>query len=472
MPAHRLSRSSKLTFPAGAWYRELQSDFGIRRNTLAPVPGRYLAPWIVAPGSCCYNNTPGVPQFNVSAALTGQWNETYFTRLGDFLTTADELGVHVNLGLCSVLYDDGIWSMSPFYSVNNVNGIGANQTGRNDFFHCSSPTDISSCAHPEIVQLMAAFVVKLVSSVGSIGNWFLELINEPYATSDSLGPRVGSPFLNWQAIMAQTAQQAMAATGNIHLLSQNYHDLNRRWFPSGRVPAVSVVTWHYMTTANLEMNRPQDIAPAGPTGSGVIVGTSETGFEGNGDEAYRTKAWSTMLSGSATYNNLDYSFSTAFPNGTDLPIPASTPGGGGPFLRTALGTLQTLLSSLPLDSMQPSSGLVAGLGDWPPVWYRGCSYSILATDLTNATVPATIAGYMFSTSGWNGGAPNGTAILALAIPPLQDVSQTWTGYWIDPSGITPRAGPWQVQVDDNGALELTTPQFGVDVAFLLQRNAQ
>jgi hypothetical protein len=63
---------------AGA-YREAPGNFNIAGNTLAPAPGRFLAPWPESGG-----------KFDLS-----RWNQAYFERLRDFMREASRRGVVV-----------------------------------------------------------------------------------------------------------------------------------------------------------------------------------------------------------------------------------------------------------------------------------------------------------------------------------------------------------------------------------------
>ena len=58
---------------------------------------------------------------------------------------------------------------------------------------------------------------------------------------------------------------------------------------------------------------------------------------------YRTEGWAFLLAGGGLYNNLDYSFTLAHPDGT-APFTKS-PGGGGPTLRRQLHILKHFIDS-------------------------------------------------------------------------------------------------------------------------------
>jgi hypothetical protein len=100
----------------GAGYFEPPGAFNIKGNTLAPAPGRYLAPW-------ARSREPGFAGGGNKFDLH-QWNEAYFTRFRDFVREAGQRGVVVEVNLFCPFYEDTQWRLSPFSTNNNVNGYG------------------------------------------------------------------------------------------------------------------------------------------------------------------------------------------------------------------------------------------------------------------------------------------------------------------------------------------------------------
>src|SRR5450432_527100 len=78
-------------------YREVYGNFEIAANTLAPAPGKFMAPWGQRDG-----------KFDLT-----KWDEAYFARLKDFVAYAGRCGVVVELVLFCPLYQDSMWSASP-----------------------------------------------------------------------------------------------------------------------------------------------------------------------------------------------------------------------------------------------------------------------------------------------------------------------------------------------------------------------
>ena len=107
-------------------------------------------------------------------------------------------------------------------------------------------------------------------------------------------------------------------------------------------PHVSIFNFHYAT--------PPDAVAANAHLRGVI-GENETGFRGRDDVLYRTEGWAFVLAGGGLYNNLDYSFTAAHPDGTFLEY--TSPGGGSPALRRQLGLLKDFIDSFDFVRMRP-----------------------------------------------------------------------------------------------------------------------
>jgi hypothetical protein len=62
------------------------------------------------------------------------------------------------------------------------------------------------------------------------------------------------------------------------------------------------------------------------------------------------------LAGGGLFNNLDYSFTVAKPNGTDS---QEAPGGGSPTLRLQLQVLKEFMDNLSFIEMKPDNSIIA-----------------------------------------------------------------------------------------------------------------
>jgi hypothetical protein len=288
-------------------YREVPGNFGIASNTLAPAPGKFIAPW---------------RQYDGKFDLT-QWDEAYFARLKDFVAYARRSGVVVELVLFCPLYEDSMWSVSPMNVRNNVNGIGD-----------VARTDVLALKDARLTEVQDAMVRKIVSELRGFDNLYYEICNEPYFQGVTLA---------WQEHIAGVIAGAEAGSGKKHLIAQNW--ANGSAVIDGPNPLVSLFNFHYSrppasVAMNWKLNR--------------VIGNNETGFDGPADATYRIQGWDFLMAGGALYNNLDYSFTVGHEDGTFTPS-AGTPGGGSAALRRQLGYLRAFLEEIPFWRMRPAA---------------------------------------------------------------------------------------------------------------------
>ncbi|MDG3006117.1 hypothetical protein [Paludisphaera mucosa] len=296
-------------------YRETPGSFNIRDNVLAPIRGRYIAPWVQV-------QKPGeAEKFDLD-----RFDDAYFARLKGFMTLASERGVVVEFNLFCVLYDDGLWAVNPMNAANNVNGVG----------RCPR-CEVLTLKHDDLTAVQVAFVKKAVAELNGFDNLYYEICNEPYFGASA----------EWQARIAREIVEAEKALPHKHLIAQNYaNDKAKVERPD---PNVSFYNFHYAVPEAVTMNGHLDRP----------IGDNETGFKGTGDRVYRTQAWEFFLAGGALFNNLDYSFTTAHPDGT-AEVKDPTPGGGGPAFRKQMAVLAGFLGDCEFWKMRPTPELLSG----------------------------------------------------------------------------------------------------------------
>ena len=303
-------------------YREIPGSFGIRDNTLAPLTGRYLAPW-------ARSETPGYFDGGNKFDLT-KWDDGFFKRLKDFLDQAAKRGVVVELSLFCPNYDEKLWKASPMFTGNNVNGIGD--------LPLKDPYTLKDKA---LTDVQDAVVRKIVGELKDCDNLYYELFNEPY---------FGGVTLEFQAHVAATIADTEKDFAHKHLLAQNIanSDMKALTKIAQPNPAVSIFNFHYckppdVVGLNYALNKP--------------IAFDETGFRGSNDRAYRTEAWDFMIAGGSVFDNLDYSFSAKSPNGS---AEISAPGGGGAVLREQLKLLKTFIEGFNFLKMAPDAAVIKG----------------------------------------------------------------------------------------------------------------
>ncbi len=321
----------------GTYIEPVENIFGIEKNTLAPLPGRFLAPWEKA------DNLYDLERFS----------QAYLDRLTRFLSEAEKRGIIVELTLFTSIYAEGAWALSPLNAANN-----RNLTEAPDFRR------VNTLYNGGLKKYQEQYIRRLVRELNRFDNLFYEIQNEPWADNGNLVSFVNEEdkeiftrtwqkrveiangvSLEWQAWVASVIRDEESGLPKQHLIAQNVsnfaHDLES--LPRG----VSMVNFHYAlpeaVTENLTL--------------GGVVGLDETGFMPHEDAVYLRQAWKFILSGGGLYNNLDYSFTTGHETG-DWPIPPANPGWGGPGFREKLSLLVTTMNQVPFQEMEFTGSLL------------------------------------------------------------------------------------------------------------------
>lgn len=383
-------------------YVEPVGAFKIESNTLAPAPEGFIAPW-------ARSETPGYANGGNKFDLT-EWDTEYFDRLKDLMSEAEKRNIIVELTLFCPFYGDEQWKLSPMNAANNING-----GGPEDRTHVYT-LDKSG----ELLSVQEKLVRKLVDELKDYPNLIFEICNEPY---------FGGVTMEWQHHMANLIQESEREFPHPHLISQNIANGSERI--QDPHPGVSVFNFHYATppvavAQNYHLNK--------------VIGDNETGFDGNADSTYRREGWAFILAGGALYNNLDYSFTAEFEDGS-FQYPDTQPGGGSATLRKQLRYLQDFVSSFEFLRMKPDSTLIRNTKD-----VRGAH--VLGE-----------TGRQYGIYIWG----SGPLSLDLALPEGQyqvKFLNPVTGEFRSPETIT-----------SEGAVTLTTPPFPEDVAIRITRSS-
>jgi hypothetical protein len=317
----------------GTYHEVPGTSFGIPRNTLAPSPESFLAPWARAAAG----------KFDLD-----RWDTTYFDRLAAFVSEAGKRGIIVEVTLFSAHYQEQHWKLSPFNPTNNINA-----TESIDWHN------LHTLSNGNILPRQEAVARKIVHELTRFDNVYFEIQNEPWAdrtvTVAVINPYLPAPrrdqfpnsvdfadaaSLAWQARVASWIRAEAAH----HLIAQNYANF-RASLPAVQ-PDISVLNFHYAYPEAALWNR----------GWNRPVSYDESGFTGRSDDAYRREAWRFLMAGGAAFDGLDYSFTVGHEDGTDLDN--NGPGGGSPALRRQLGILRSFLESFDLTRMRPDPGFV------------------------------------------------------------------------------------------------------------------
>jgi hypothetical protein len=302
-------------------YVEPEGAFNIARNTLAPLPERFISPW-------ARSDQPGYANGGNRFDLT-RWDQAYFRRLKDLVAYASEKEIVVEFTLFCPMYEDKQWNLSPMNARNNVNGIGN-----------ATRLDVHTLdKHADLLAVQDALTRKLVTELNAMDNVIFEIMNEPYAR--------GVP-MDWQHHIADLIVNTERGLPKKHLISQNI--ANKSATIAAPHPAVSVFNFHYAAPpdavdANYHLNK--------------VIGDNETGFRGTGDDPYRIEAWDFIIAGGGLFNHLDYSFAAGYENGT-FEYPPKQPGGGNPGFRRQMKILRDFIDGFDFIHMRPDSSVVKG----------------------------------------------------------------------------------------------------------------
>ncbi len=321
-------------------YIEKQGDFGIKKNTLAPMDGRVILPWkrSAEPGFALGGN-----KFDLQ-----QWDGAYFARLKDFMSLSRDNDVMVEVCLFSSHYDGG-WNYSPLNPQNNINSTAQ-----------LTASEVNSLNNGELLAWQEKYVRKLVQELNGFGNFYFEIQNEPWAdqtevvfTRNDYGSSPWTDIIqvvsrasnDWQRRVASWIKDEESKLPNQHLISQNVSNF---YYPiTDPDPQIDIFTFHYAYPRSVSDNYYLD----------KVIGFNETGFAGGKDATYRRQAWQFLMAGGALFSHLDYSFSVGFENGQDSSY--QSPGGGSPLLRKQIGILKTFMESLDFVRLKPDVSVVS-----------------------------------------------------------------------------------------------------------------
>ena len=325
-------------------YVEPVGAFGIQRNTLAPAPGRFLAPW-------ARSDTPGYAGGGNKFDLD-RFSPEYLVRLKDFLVATGRRGVVVELTLFCSTYSDKQWAVHPFHPQNNVQALAVP-----DWKKLHTRNNGPAMGYQE------KLVRWLVRELNAFDNFFFEIQNEPWADNHVMGDFI-NPYMTdkygfpnavevtttgsvvWQAQMAAVVADEESHFPHKHLIAQNVANFRLPIRLDDLAPGVSIVNFHYAYPEAVVWNLPL----------GKVIGYDESGFAGRADATYRRQAWNFLFSGGGLFNSLDYSFTIGQEDGTDVTNRA--PGGGSPTLRRQLKVLSDFLHSFDLSKLHPDRGFV------------------------------------------------------------------------------------------------------------------
>lgn len=324
----------------GTYFEISGESFGIQNNTLAPAKDKISTPWAMV-----VSDLSGNEKYDLAT-----WNLAYFERLKDFMATAAQYDIIVEVTLFSSIYRDMHWDICPQNPANNIN-----------IAHDVSRFDAQTLNNGTLFEYQARFVSKMVNELNAFDNFFFEIQNEPWSdhtvpvynivNKEDLKPGDWSykadfadeASFAWQEKLATLISEEENKLAQKHLIAQNYSNFK------ASIPKVSnhisIINFHYAwpeaVTWNYHYNK--------------VIGFDESGFAGSGDEVYRRQAWQFMLSGGGLFNSLDYSFFVGHEDGLGK---NNAPGGGSATLRKQLSILSEFIHNFELEKLHPNQSCI------------------------------------------------------------------------------------------------------------------
>jgi hypothetical protein len=297
-------------------YVERKTDIKFMQygNTLAPQPGSLICPWE-------RSNTPGYANGGNKFDLD-KWNERYFSRIKDILKQAAKRKIMVEFTLFGNQYSDGIYSYSPLYPDNNIQGVGIKR--KNGFLYFQSLKDSALVARQD------AMVIKIVKELNKFNNLYYEISNEPYnEVKDS------SLVDKWHVHIAALIRETEKSLPKKHLIASDQAIVDNS--------NIDIANYHYVHISNipgfdslLRLNK--------------VISMDETmgSLKDANPDNVRVEAWDFILHGGGAYDNLSWEYTTKKPQGTP----------GADTIRKYLQHLQQFIGSFDFLGMKYSPGIL------------------------------------------------------------------------------------------------------------------
>ncbi len=295
--------------------RKKDIDFMQYNNTLAPKENRLIGPWQRSKQAGYIH---GGTKFDLD-----RWDSEYFSRLKDLIQQAGRRSIIIEFTLFGNQYGDSIYSYSPLYADNNIQGVGLK--GKNRFL------DFQSLKDPALVGRQDAMLVKMVNELNAFDNLYYEISNEPYnEVKDS------SVVDKWHRHMAALIRKTEESLAKKHLIASNQAIVDDK--------RVDIANYHYVHISNIPDFDSLLLLDK-------VISMDETlGSLQNADvNDVRVEAWDFILHGGGAYNNLSWEYSPALPGGT----------AGADTIRNYLQHLQQFISGFSFVRMKYSPGLLA-----------------------------------------------------------------------------------------------------------------
>jgi len=294
-------------------FRELQTPIN-PYSTCKPESTEFVCPY---PRTGPELAMDGLPRFDLS-----QWNDEFFERLHQFISSASEHGIVVEVVLLSNTYLESLWELNPFHPSNNINEL-----PELDW------TKYNTLLHPELFKYQSALVKKVVEELNPYDNVFFEICNEPGSFEDL------TKVDEWQEEIYRQIREIEKSLPNKHLIAATKSCEVDPECPAGGRPydsfvwdIVNVHPWspvryrrqHYdmgkFMSGDLSLEPVRDFCldtyhepkPVNLDEDNVASRFRDL----HGWTVHRKRAWTTLLSG-GHYDFIDFSINIHTPTGTN-----------------------------------------------------------------------------------------------------------------------------------------------------------
>ena len=179
---------------------------------------------------------------------------------------------------------------------------------------------------------------KLVTELNQFDNLYYEVCNEPYER--------GGLTKEWNDQIIMAIVETESSLPKKHLIAQGFPPASKA--VSDLSPHVSILNFHAAKPDSVRLNYHWNRA----------IAFDETGGSDRSDRKYSTEGWEFIFAGGGVYDHLDFSFTPEHEDGTAVPLPAGTPGGGGPELRRQLQILKAFIEGFDFIRMAPDNTII------------------------------------------------------------------------------------------------------------------
>lgn len=272
---------------------ELAGDF-IEGNTLAPLNDNLILPW-------ARSNEPGYVQGGDLFDLD-TWDTEFFTRLREFVSTAGELGIVVEVCFFNAQYPER-WPIQALFHHNNIQRV-----GNVDYREFQTQRDAELLARQE------AYVREIVVQLQKFDNVIFEVCDEP-----GLFDTPPEEYHAWISRLVEVVKDAERDMESGHMIAQQVEGNLGEFGDFSEDQRVDLIVGQYIwEEAGKQIGGMQLLERAYHHGKPIEL--NETAYypvwyEGDKEAASRVEAWEFMVGGGSSFNQLNGVFTARNPRG-------------------------------------------------------------------------------------------------------------------------------------------------------------